>query len=327
MDCDLFRKTLNDFMEDNLPFDIKKAMEKHMEECEACRLLYEKEKITDEVLYDYMQAEDIEFTNIRPNIISSIEKDRYKNNIFNKLHYALRKHGKKYVASAALIAFLAVSIAQIFNGNNFFPLGIDNRKTSESAVKMNKFMDNTTGSIPNGSNNLVSEPNPYVPETGVILPGFIKQPASVDNVTPDSDHSKKSPDGSILATVIGKGENAQEEGIASILLIYKNREESIIKLTDNTRQLTPKLVEWKDNDELYVIVGYGYGTVTTGGDLFTLNINTMEVKPLYIGEKCKREVSNIKIIDQGLQLYVNVYDKDAVHYKTETEILKDSQMQ
>lgn len=69
----------------------------------------------------------------------------------------------KYVASAALIAFLAVSIAQIFNGNNFFPLEMDNRKTSESAVKMNKSMNNTTGSAPNGSNSLVSEPNPYVP--------------------------------------------------------------------------------------------------------------------------------------------------------------------
>lgn len=105
MDCDLFRKTLNDFMEDNLPFDIKKAMEKHMEECEACRLLYEKEKITDEMLYDYMQAEDIEFTNIRPNIISSIEKDRYKNNIFNKVYYAFVKHGKNMWLQQLLLLF------------------------------------------------------------------------------------------------------------------------------------------------------------------------------------------------------------------------------
>lgn len=324
MDCDLFRNRLKDFMEGSLPSDVRNSMKKHMEECEACRNIYEYEKSADAMLYDYMQAGDIEFSNIRPNIISSIDKGRYKNSFFSRLYYAFKKNGKRYVAAAALVAFLTVSVVQIFKGNGFFVLGTG---TTNGAPEMSKAEKNMQryGNGDNGS--LASEKNPYVPAAGVALPRFIKQPAAIDNVTPDSDHSKKSPDGSITATVIGKGENVQEEGIANILLIYKNNEESLIKLTDNSDQLTPKLVEWKDNNTLYVIVGYGYGTVTTGGNLYTLNIKTLEVKPLYIGEKCKKEVSSIKITDKGLLLYVNVYDADAAHYRTEIAELNYSQMQ
>jgi hypothetical protein len=80
------------------------------------------------------------------------------------------------------------------------------------------------------------------------------------------------------ATVVGKGKQATEEGIANIVVkeISTGNQWSF-EIADNTKQFSPKFVKWIDDENLLVIIGFGYGTVHLGGDLYILNTATSQV--------------------------------------------------
>lgn len=55
--------------------------------------------------------------------------------------------------------------------------------------------------------------------------------------------------------------------------IYKYRYEG--------EQNTPKDIEWIDENRLYVIIGFAYGTVTKGGSLYILNVEDHSITPVF----------------------------------------------
>ncbi|MFC4411418.1 DUF4652 domain-containing protein [Chungangia koreensis] len=75
----------------------------------------------------------------------------------------------------------------------------------------------------------------------------------------------------------------------------------------NGRQWTPKQIEWFDNDSLLMIIGYTYGTVTRGGDVYHLNLDTLELTPV-IELSDREEVADFKI--EGNQLIYDVFMHD-----------------
>ncbi|WP_322555609.1 DUF4652 domain-containing protein [Sporosarcina beigongshangi] len=124
---------------------------------------------------------------------------------------------------------------------------------------------------------------------------------------------KTSPDHLQQATIDGKGENAIEEGEA--LLVIENLETSeatIYKLKDNSvAQNTPKYVEWIDENRLFVIIGYAYGTVTKGGQLYEMNIKDNTIIPVFEDLTEKEEIMTIKANDNGTFTYQkHVYHDD-----------------
>lgn len=85
------------------------------------------------------------------------------------------------------------------------------------------------------------------------------------------------------------------------------------------RQWTPKKIEWFDDNSLLMIIGMTHGTVTRGGDVYHLNLNTLELNPV-IELSVKEEVSDFKIEGNQLIHDVFIHDEDynSGHLETRT---------
>lgn len=57
-------------------------------------------------------------------------------------------------------------------------------------------------------------------------------------------------------------------------------EEQSILLEADEKQNIPKVVKWINDHKLFVIIGYAYGTVAIGGNLFMYDLDTEELKQL-----------------------------------------------
>ena len=64
------------------------------------------------------------------------------------------------------------------------------------------------------------------------------------------------------------------------LYIFDNTIGGFETLINPENDLTPKYVKWVDDNTLAVIIGFGYGTVQIGGNLYTYNIKTKEKKQI-----------------------------------------------
>lgn len=125
-----------------------------------------------------------------------------------------------------------------------------------------------------------------------------------------------SPNGTRRATIEGLGEQAGEEGIGTLVIENMETKDSLIfKLLEEEphRQYTPKKVAWIDEDRLFIIIGYAYGTVTVGGKLYVLDIEKNEVKPIITDLTNREEVMSVKVNDDNTFTYqLHVYDTDAM---------------
>lgn len=128
---------------------------------------------------------------------------------------------------------------------------------------------------------------------------------------------KTSPDGRQQATIDGKLEHASEEGEA--LLVIENiqtKEATIYQLRDNElSQFTPKVVEWIDENRVFVIIGRSYGMVTRGGKLYELNLKDNSVTPIIEDLTAREEIMSLKVNEDGTFTYQkHVYDNDDYNY-------------
>lgn len=125
-----------------------------------------------------------------------------------------------------------------------------------------------------------------------------------------------SPSGTRRATVDGLGEQVIEEGIGTLVIENMETKDSLIfkMLEEEPRsQYTPKKVAWIDESRLFVIIGFGYGTVSMGGKLYVLDIEKNEVIPIITDLTSREEVMSVKVNDDGTFTYqLHVYDTDAI---------------
>ncbi|CAM5202359.1 hypothetical protein UACE39S_06914 [Ureibacillus acetophenoni] len=86
--------------------------------------------------------------------------------------------------------------------------------------------------------------------------------------------------------------------------IYKYRYEG--------EQNTPKDIEWIDEERLFVIIGYGYGTITKGGSLYILNVEDHSITPVFeniFENNGKEEIMSIEANGDGTFTYKkHIYD-------------------
>ncbi|WP_177184398.1 DUF4652 domain-containing protein [Psychrobacillus sp. OK032] len=128
---------------------------------------------------------------------------------------------------------------------------------------------------------------------------------------------KKSSNSLQQATIDGKGEFASEEGEAVLVIEnLKSNVTTIYRLKDNDLgQYTPKYIEWIDGNRLFVIIGYSYGTVTTGGKLYELNIKENALTPVIEGLPENEEIMSVKVNKNGTFTYKkHIYDSDNYDY-------------
>ncbi|MBB6447416.1 DUF4652 domain-containing protein [Bacillus benzoevorans] len=86
----------------------------------------------------------------------------------------------------------------------------------------------------------------------------------------------------------------------------------IVNLEDGTQNVlvategeqTPKKVIWENNENVLVIIGYAYGTVATGGNIYRVNLETKEKTALtqYEGDV---QITDLKI-ENGILKYSGI---------------------
>ncbi|WP_255906701.1 DUF4652 domain-containing protein [Priestia aryabhattai] len=103
------------------------------------------------------------------------------------------------------------------------------------------------------------------------------------------------------------------ETLGSLYLFDLLSGERILLIGPDESSNIPKGVKWIDDHTLAVIIGYGYGTITIGGNVFTCNIETREViqvtnydssvqiTGLNIDQNTKKaELEGIRYVDENL---------------------------
>lgn len=89
---------------------------------------------------------------------------------------------------------------------------------------------------------------------------------------------------------------------------------------DYDKSDTAKVVKWLDDDRLLVIIGFGDGTVSKGGDLYLYN--RLSNKTTLIKEvENKKEIVDFEIADDRIILEIITWDEDCREYTTEFEDL------
>jgi len=74
-------------------------------------------------------------------------------------------------------------------------------------------------------------------------------------------------------------------------------------------QWTAKEIEWYDDNSVLTTIGLVHGTVTRGGDLYHLNLDTLELTPI-IELPSKEEVVGFSIEDNQVTYEVHIYEDD-----------------
>ncbi|MEH7226104.1 DUF4652 domain-containing protein [Bacillus sp. JJ1566] len=77
-------------------------------------------------------------------------------------------------------------------------------------------------------------------------------------------------------------------------------------------QWTAKKIAWYDNDSVLTTIGLVHGTVTRGGNLYHLNLTTLELTPI-LELPFKEEVADFSIEGNLLTYEVHVYEDDEMN--------------
>lgn len=111
------------------------------------------------------------------------------------------------------------------------------------------------------------------------------------------------------AAIKGRGNNGEEEGVGTICV--KDKENKIWNIkVKNDKQDTPKNLLWLDDENILVVIGHAYGTVSKGGDLYNINVKTNKISEIYKRKDLKKEVVSVKKEDEFLVLNMNVFEDD-----------------
>jgi hypothetical protein len=146
---------------------------------------------------------------------------------------------------------------------------------------------------------------------------------------------KNSQDGLYSACIEGKQSGDVDFGIVNICLKdLKTSKYSLLKIyswqnidsskflneSDNATSVmmkksinndyTPKFLQWVDNERIMVIIGFAYGTVKKGGDVYLLDVLTGELKVVYKTGDKREEVESFDYENGQLNMIVNVYEDD-----------------
>jgi hypothetical protein len=120
-----------------------------------------------------------------------------------------------------------------------------------------------------------------------------------------------SDDGNYDVCIEGRGEDGIEEDIGKIYLKENNSQEKwAFEIEDGGKQLSPKKIIWIDNSNVAVIVGFAYGTIEIGGDVYNLDIQTGKVTMIYYTGDDKINVVDMNKNVDKLELKLLVYEDD-----------------
>ena len=311
MDCSVFRKRLSDYIEGCISYDLKIAMENHLNKCEGCKDAYLTELYIDKALKEAVNVNNIEFSSIAADVMKGIDKTQYCKTNTNRLYYNFINHTGRYASLAAALIVCLVLAPILIRERTGFDLkpksaNFAKKNVNDNAELLNKDMVKEAAKAPEGTSakaDLATKEVAYMPQ-------LIK---NTTNIEPKFNTPwRSSVNNKYVACVEGIGAEAQEQGMSSIVIkeLSSNNMWSL-QLTEasNTRLNTPKSIEWWDDENLLVVMGYNQGPVR-GGDLYVVNIKSSSIKAVYdIVNKTRRIVNTSKSNDQ-LLLSMEIYDEN-----------------
>ncbi len=98
-------------------------------------------------------------------------------------------------------------------------------------------------------------------------------------------------------------------------------DENAVTSTDIPDEYSPKKLFWLDDRYLLAIVGYAYGTVSRGGDLYVYDTIDKRLSFLISENDDKRQITDITADNEDITLDITVYDDDMSDYSTEKRIM------
>jgi hypothetical protein len=187
------------------------------------------------------------------------------------------------------------------------------QKTSNSDTasvqQKNIIKDSSTTSSQNNSNKVKNEnTNPQgLATNNTNLPKIVKQIVPSGTKITFNTPWQNSDNGVYSACIEGKGNEALEEGVGKILVKDNKGEIASFEIADN-KKLSPRYIEWIDNQNLLVIIGSSYGTVSKGGNLYLLNVNSGKFSLILETSDKKQQIMSAQKYGNNIDLKVNVYD-------------------
>lgn len=333
MNCNTFKSKLNDFIEGNISYDLKDAMLQHAAECEMCKKTQEGEVVIDKNFKRTLKNEEIVFNSSRSDIIKSIDKKRYSKSFLNKLYYHTKRFKTAYAGSIAIVIcfvfILDYSKAYYLKetGNKSADIIYNHKESQASQVEGKKetvsLPENTPKTVEQSdiSKSEIAENSSAVKNENIYLPRFTRINLDTSfqvDTKKNSTSFKESLNKKYRASIIGKGAQAQEEGVGKIYIEdMVSAEKWTFDLVQDTKKVTPKEIKWLDDENLLVIIGEAYGTITKGGKLYLLNTKTMKLCEADSTNQAKLDdnigneiVSVLSVKDNSIEVLVNVYDDD-----------------
>jgi hypothetical protein len=184
---------------------------------------------------------------------------------------------------------------------------------NETTVQQN---NNEKSNNENSSNETQASANTNK-EQNVNLPKLTKQQLSKGTKPSFNTPWITSTDGNNEACIEGRGPEAIEEGVAKIFVKDKNNNIFSFEISNN-QKLTPRYIEWADDQNLMFIISSAYGTVSQGGNLYMLNVNTGKVSLILQTSDKKQQIVSAKKSGDNINLTVNVYE-DSNYNKSHME--------
>lgn len=81
-----------------------------------------------------------------------------------------------------------------------------------------------------------------------------------------------------------------------------------------------KWISWLDSDTLLVIIGYMYGTVSPGGAVYSVDVNTGEMKMLDIALEENEQIISIQPLGYEAIIEIAVFDESYENYNVKRDI-------
>ena len=123
---------------------------------------------------------------------------------------------------------------------------------------------------------------------------------------------ESSPISKFKATIEGKGEKANSEGYSRIIIKDVNSNK-LTKLTfenEEKNHLTARDLEWIDENNLFVILGQSFGTVSKGGSIYKVNILSGEITLYLKTANSKEEFTAVHKLKNIFTFEKYVYEDD-----------------
>lgn len=282
MKCSQCREKLAEYIEGNLSAEMDEDIREHLLTCESCKEAYEEEVLEYEAFKAAFSKDEINFESITPKVMNAIDKNKYASGI--------KRRKTKYMAPIAAALFICVAISPfalkyINDGMGKSKDMAENARSEQSSPKLRNRANpdeeqNYNAETPAEASQH-DENNPIagnVQDSGKVNYVDLYSMTAVTNPIIEANTEYISTgDGVYEATIAGKGEYAQEEGIGTIYV--KNNSNDVtfeIKLKDRDKQMSPLSISWYDDKHLMIVQGFAYGTLANGVDIVVIDVESSQ---------------------------------------------------